>query len=152
MIVPALILAMQAAGLGKVNTDLFWEELPTDPRREGVWVVSRGDAGSDENAQRLQVDIYARYSNKVTTELKLRDIVNWVRGDAQNLCVLSVDPADLDGTQQRDTITYDIVSIKHTGAIQNQGIDDNFRILKAITIEIKYNERIKSHEKWANIL
>ena len=39
MIVPALVLEMQRQGLGKINTDLFWEELPADPQVNGVWVV-----------------------------------------------------------------------------------------------------------------
>lgn len=143
MIVPALLLAMQSAGLGSVNYNLFWEEMPQDPQAEGVWVVSRGDAGSSNDVQALQVDIYARYQNKLTTALKLRKIVNWIHGPAQNICSLSVNPNDLNNYERREDITYDIYSIEHTGAPQNQGVDENFRVIKAITITIKYNERIK---------
>lgn len=143
MIVPALILAMQSAGLGSVNTDLFWEEMPQDPQAEGVWVVSRGDAGSSNDVQALQLDIYARYQNKLYTALKLRAISNWVRGKAQDICSLTVNPHDLDKSQPNTPITFNVISIEHTGAAQNQGIDENFRVIKAITITIKYNERIK---------
>lgn len=143
MIVPALILAMQSAGLGTVNYNLFWEEMPQDPQAEGVWVVSRGDAGSSNDVQALQVDIYARYQNKLTTALKLRKIVNWIHGPAQNICSLSVNPWELNHYERYEDITYDIYSIEHTGAAQNQGVDENFRVIKAITITIKYNERIK---------
>lgn len=143
MIVPALLLAMQSAGLGTVNYSLFWEEMPQDPQAEGVWVVSRGDAGSSNDVQALQVDIYARYQNKLTTALKLRKIVNWIHGPAQNICSLSVNPNDLNNYERREDITYDIYNIEHTGAAQNQGVDENFRVIKAITITIKYNERIK---------
>ena len=143
MIVPALLLAMQNAGLGTVNYSLFWEEMPQDPQAEGVWVVSRGDAGSSNDVQALQVDIYARYQNKLTTALKLRKIVNWIHGPAQNICSLSVNPQDLNNYERYEDITYDIYSIEHTGAAQNQGVDENFRVIKAITITIKYNERIK---------
>ena len=152
MIVPALVLEMQRQGLGTVDTDLFWEELPQSPNAEGIWVVSRGDAGSDRNAQTLSVDIYARYANKLTTEMKLRAVVNWVRGEAQDLCSwvrgeaqdlcsLQVNPHDLDSSQPDENIIYDIASIDHVGAVQNQGVDENGRILKTITIQIKFNER-----------
>lgn len=141
MLVPAFVLEMQRQGLGTVDTDLFWEELPQSPDAEGIWVVSRGDAGSDENVQQLSVDIYARYANKLTTEMKLRAVVNWIRGNAQELCSLSVNPHDLDASQPSENITYDIASIQHTGAVQNQGVDENGRILKTITVQIKFNER-----------
>lgn len=143
MIVPALVLEMQRQGLGTVDTDLFWEELPQSPNAEGIWVVSRGDAGSDENAQMLSVDIYARYANKLTTEMKLRAVVNWVRDEAQDLCILQVNPHNLDSSQPDENIIYDIASIGHVGAVQNQGVDENGRILKTITIQIKFNERSK---------
>lgn len=143
MIVPALVLEMQRQSLGTVDTDLFWEELPQSPNAEGIWVVSRGDAGSDKNAQMLSVDIYARYANKLTTEMKLRAVVNWVRGEAQDLCILQVNPHDLDSSQPDENIIYDIASIDHVGAVQNQGVDENGRILKTITIQIKFNERSK---------
>ena len=143
MIVPALVLEMERAGLGTVNQDLFWEELPQSPQSEGIWVVSRGDGGSDSNAQVMSLDIYARFANKVETEMRLRAVTNWIRGDAQDLCSLEVNPHDLDANQPDEPITYDIISIQHTGATQNQGIDDQFRILKTITIQIKFNERIQ---------
>lgn len=143
MIVPALVLEMQRQGLGKVNTDLFWEELPADPQINGIWVVSRGDAGSSNDVQAMQIDIYARYANKLTTALKLRAIANWVRGKAQDICSLTVNPHDLDKSQPNTPITFDVISIEHTGAAQNQGVDENFRVLKAITIQIKFNERIE---------
>lgn len=143
MIVPAFIMEMQKAGLGTVDQDLFWEELPQSPSAEGIWVVTRGDAGSDENQQTISLDIYARYANKLTTEMKLRNVVNWVREDAQDICQLSINPHELDASQADETITYDIVRIEHTGAQQNQGIDENGRILKTITISITFNERTK---------
>lgn len=141
MLVPALVLEMQRQGLGTVDADLFWEELPQSPDAEGIWVVSRGDAGSDENAQQLSVDIYARFANKLTTEMRLRSVVNWVRGEAQSLCRLSVNPHDLDTSQPNENIIYDIANIQHTGAVQNQGVDENGRILKTITVQIKFVER-----------
>ena len=140
MLVPALVLEMQRQGLGTVDTDLFWEELPQSPDAEGVWVVSRGDAGSTENSQQLSVDIYARFTNKLTTETRLRSVVNWVRGKAQDLCRLSVNPHDLDTSQPNETINYVIYSIQHVGAVQNQGVDENGRILKTITVQINFNE------------
>lgn len=141
MIVPAFIMEMQKAGLGTVDKDLFWEELPQSPSAEGVWVVTRGDAGSDDHQQTISLDIYARYSNKLTTEMRLRGVVNWVRGDAQDICQLSINPHQLDASQPDETIRYDVIRIEHTGAQQNQGIDENGRILKTITISITFNER-----------
>ena len=58
MIVPAFIMEMQRAGLGTVDKDLFWEELPQSPSAEGIWVVTRGDAGSDESQQTISLDIF----------------------------------------------------------------------------------------------
>lgn len=141
MIVPALVLAMEQAGLGTVNTDLFWEELPHDVKTQGIWVVTSGDAGSTENYQQLRIDIYARYSNKLETELRLRNVINWVRGKAQDICELSFNPHDYDSSQPDEAITYGVISIQHTGAVQNQGVDQNFRIIKTISITIKFNER-----------
>ena len=141
MIVPALVLEMQRAGLGTVDQDLFWEELPQSPDAEGMWVVTRGDAGTDNNAQIISVDVYARYANKLTTEMKLRAVTNWVREQAVDLCTLSVNPHDLDSSQNDENITYDIADIAQTGTVQNQGVDQNGRIIKTVTMTIKFNER-----------
>lgn len=141
MIVPALILKMQEAGLGTVDSDLYYEELPQASSPDGIWVVTRGDAGSTDDYQNLTIDVNARFANKIETELRLRQVVNWIRGDAQNICSLSIDPNRLDDAQVSEDITYDVISIKHVGAVQNQGLDANFRIIKTITIEIKFNER-----------
>lgn len=139
MIVPALALEMERAGLGTINRDLFWEEVPYDS--EGIWVVTRGDAGSTDDYQLLQIDISARFNNKVTTEMRLRAITNWVRNEAKNLCLLTVNPHDLDGSQFDEDIQYVIYDISHTGAVQNNGIDAQGRVLKTITIQVKFNER-----------
>ena len=141
MIVPALVIEMQRAGLGTVDQDLFWEELPQDPSAEGIWVVTRGDAGTDNNAQIISVDVYARYANKLTTEMKLRAVTNWVRDEAPELCALSINPHDLDPTQPDESIVYDIAEIAQTGTVQNQGVDQNGRIIKTVTMTIKFNER-----------
>ena len=70
MIVPALMLAMEQAGLGSIKKSadeatptLYWEELPQKPDAEGVWIVSDGDAGSTDDAEQMQITIYARSVN-----------------------------------------------------------------------------------------
>lgn len=153
MIVPALMLAMEQAGLGSINksTDeaiptLYWEELPQISARAGVWIVSDGDAGSTDVAERMQITIYARSGSKLWTQIWLDNITEWVRGDAQDICVLKVNPYELAGradefkNYNRDFV-YDVISIKHTGATQTQRLDENGRLIKSITITIRYNER-----------
>lgn len=153
MIVPALMLAMEQAGLGSIkkSTDeatptLYWEELPQKPDAEGVWIVSDGDAGSTDDAEQMQITIYARSGNKLWSQIWLDKITKWVRADAQDICRLTVNPYELAGkadefkNYNRDYV-YDVYSIKHTGATQTQQLDANGRLIKSITITIKFNER-----------
>lgn len=141
MIVPALVLAMQDAGLGQINRDLFWEEYPQAGQYQGLCVISRADGGTDSNAQQVSVDILGVYDNKLQTELALRSVIRWIRGDAQYTCRLSVNPHDLSASAPDETITYDIYSIEQTGTTVVQAIDQNNRIIKGITVTIKFNER-----------
>lgn len=153
MIVPAFMLELERAGLGTLKKSeseatptLYWEELPQKPDVEGVWVVSDGDAGSDESAERIQLTIYARSSNKLWSQIWLDNITRWVRGDAQELCELTVNPYELSGSASEFSdynrnYRYDIVAIRHTGDTQTQELDQNGRLIKSITITIKYNER-----------
>lgn len=141
MIVPALVLAMQDAGLGQINRDLFWEEYPQAGQYQGLCVISRADGGTDSDAQQVSLDILSVYDRKLDTELALRDVINWIRGDAQKLCALSVNPRDLNSSVPNETIAYDIYSIEQTGTTVVQAIDQNNRIIKGITVTIKFNER-----------
>lgn len=153
MIVPALMLAMEQAGLGSIKKSadgatptLYWEELPQKPDAEGVWIVSDGDAGSTGDAEQMQITIYARSGNKLWSQIWLDNITQWVRGDAQDMCGLTVNPYELAGKADefkdynRDYV-YDVYSIRHTGATQTQQLDANGRLIKSITITIKFNER-----------
>lgn len=153
MIVPALMLAMEQAGLGSIKKSsseavptLYWEELPQKPDAEGVWIVSDGDAGSNDDAEQMQITIYARSDNKLWSQIWLDNITQWIRGDAQNICGLKVNPYTLSGERSefenynRDFV-YDVYSVKHTGATQTQQLDANGRLVKSITITIKFNER-----------
>ena len=153
MIVPALMLAMEQAGLGSIKKSadeatptLYWEELPQKPDAEGVWIVSDGDAGSTDDAEQMQITIYARSGNKLWSQIWLDNITQWVRGDARDICRLTVNPYELAGkadefkNYNRDYI-YDVISIRHTGATQTQQLDANGRLIKSITITIKFNER-----------
>lgn len=141
MIVPALVVAMQDAGLGQINRDLFWEEYPQAGQYQGLCVISRADGGTDSDAQQVSLDILGVYDRKLDTELALRNVINWIRGDAQELCFLSVNPHDLSPNAPDETITYDIYSIEQTGTTAVQAIDQNNRIIKGITVRIKFNER-----------
>lgn len=141
MIVPAFVLAMQKAGLGQVNSDLFWEEYPQYSQYEGICVVSRADAGTDENAQQISLDILGIFNSKLETELRLRKVINWLRDDAQDICQLTVNPHDLQSSQPNEQIVYDVISIQQTGTVVVQQIDQTNRILKGITVTIKFNER-----------
>lgn len=141
MIVPALVVAMQDAGLGQINRDLFWEEYPQAGQYQGLCVISRADGGTDNDAQQVSLDILGVYDRKLDTELALRDVINWIRGDAQELCSLSVNPHELSANATDETITYDIYSIEQTGTTVVQAIDQNNRIIKGITVTIKFNER-----------
>lgn len=145
MIVPAFILAMQEAGLGQAsaNGGIFWEEFPQWNGATGLCVISRADAGTDNNAQQISLDILAMFNRKMTNEAKLRQVINWVRGDAQDICQLSINPHDLDSQQANEVITYDIISIEQTATIVNQGLTQSNQIIKGITVQIKFNERSK---------
>ena len=141
MIVPALVVAMQDAGLGQINRDLFWEEYPQAGQYQGLCVISRADGGTDSDAQQVSVDILGVYDRKLDTELALRNVINWIRGDAQELCSLSVNPHELSASGPDETISYYIYSIEQTGTTVVQAIDQNNRIIKGITVTIKFNER-----------
>lgn len=123
-------------GFGTIDTDLFWEEASLDSQgdpKEGVWVVTRGSAIDRFNSSIQAFDIYARYANKITTQQKLQDILDYFWEIQGENCTLPTVPP-------YSNIQYTNVRIFPTSSIENAGTDDNGKIVKVISGEIRYRK------------
>lgn len=123
-------------GFGTIDTDLFWEEAPLNSSgvpKEGVWVVTRGSEVSRTNIGIQSFDIYARFANKLTTAQKLEDILTYLQEAYGEICELP-DVPPYSGNQ------YTNVRIMPTSGIENVGTDEQEKIVKVISGEIRYNK------------
>lgn len=123
-------------GFGTLDTDIFWEEAPLDQQgnpREGVWVVTRGAAVDRLTNGYQAFDIYARYANKLTTHQKLEDILEYLKEAFSEVCDLPLVPPY---SMER----YIDCSIQPTSSVDNVGTDENEKIVKVISGEIRYKK------------
>lgn len=135
MVTLHLLKLLEDEGFGTINTDLFWEDAPLNSAgvpKDGVWIVTRGSEVSRVDAGIQAFDIYARYANKVTCAQKLEDILVYLRNAYQEVCELPTVPP------QSDT-QYINVSIQPTSGVENVGTDDQEKIVKVISGEVRYS-------------
>jgi hypothetical protein len=135
MITLHILKLLENEGFGTIDTDLFFEEAPLDSTgkpKEGVWIVTRGSAVNRLNVGIQNFDIYARYSNKIKTAQKLEDILDYLK-EAYGMC-------DLPQVPPYSLAQYTNVTITPTSSVENVGTDENEKIVKVISGEIRFNK------------
>lgn len=122
-------------GFGTLDQDIFWEEAPLDSNgnaKDGVWIVTRAPEISRLSVNIQDFDIYARFSNKVTTQKKLTDILLFLQQAYGEVCDLPIVPP-------YSTTIYKDVVIEPTAGIENVGSDEQDKIVKVISGKIRYS-------------
>ena len=133
MISLAILTAMQAAGIGTIDEDMFWEEMPLNEsgsNQEGIWLVTRGsDLNNDAANYHQTFDIYCVYNDKVVQEQKMREVLSFM--EQFNSC-------DLDcGDVSSEAFTN--VRIRPVAQPQNAGINTNGWSIKFASGEVYYD-------------
>lgn len=124
------------AGFGTLDTDIFWEEVPLDANgvaKNGIWVVTRGSSVTRTNMHIQAFDVYSRYGNKLTTNQKLEDILEYLQTAFADVC-------DLPTVPPYSTTVYTNVRIVPTSGIDNVGTDEQDKIIKVISGEVRYDK------------
>jgi hypothetical protein len=127
---------LELEGLGTLNTDIFWEEMPIDPTGkpiDGIWVVSRGAPLSRFNTTVQQFDIYSRYANKITGSLKLEAVLEKIKEMYTLVCELPQVPPE-------SLTEYYNVRLRPVSGIENVGSDGQDKIVRVISAEVQYNK------------
>ena len=123
-------------GFGTLDTDIFWEDMPVDSEgnpKNGVWIVTRGTPVTRFTTTNQAFDIYSRYSNKVTSSKKLEDILDYLQEAYGEVCELpTVPPHSM-------TRYYD-ARITPVSAIENVGSDEQDKVVRVISGEIKFKK------------
>lgn len=123
-------------GFGTLDTDIFWEDAPLNAKgvpKDGIWVVARGAPVDRFQVSYQQFDIYSRFANKLTGAQKLEDILEFLQEAYDTVCDLpTVPPYSL--TQ------YTEVQITPVSGIENVGTDDQDKVVRVISGEIKFKK------------
>lgn len=139
MVLLHLLKDLESHGFGTIDTDLFWEDMPLDEKGnavEGVWIVSRALPATRFSITVQAFDIYARYANKLLTAQKLEAILEYLQTSFSVACTL---PPVL---PYSDNQYYDVV-ITPSATVENVGTDENGKIVKVISGEIRYKKLIE---------
>lgn len=123
-------------GFGTLDQDIFWEDMPVDQKgvpKNGIWIVPRGAPLSRLNSTFQAFDIYSRHTNKVTSSKKLEDILDYLTSAYGTVCELpTVPPRSL-------TRYYDVI-LTPTSGIENVGTDEQGKVVRVISGEIKFKK------------
>ena len=136
MIALHILKLLEDEGFGTIDTDLFFEEAPlgSDGKpKQGVWIVERGSAVSRLNHQTQNIDIYSRYTNKTTGYKKLEDILDFLQEAYDEVC-------DLPTVPPYSSTLYRNVRITPLSSVENVGVDENNRIVRAISGVVQYSK------------
>lgn len=126
---------LEQEGFGTLDTDIFWEEASVDSKgkpKDGIWVVTRGSAVTRLQSGIQAFDIYARYANKLTTNTKLEGILKYLQESYGTVCTLPLVPPYSD-------VLYTQAVIQPVSSIENVGADEQDKIVKVISGEIRYS-------------
>ena len=121
-------------GFGTIDTDLFFEEAPLDGNgvpKNGIWIVERGSSVNRFNHQTQNIDIYSRYTNKLTGYKKLEDILDFLTKSFDEVCELPKVPP-------YSNAVYTNVRITPTGSVENVGVDENNKVVRVISGSVQY--------------
>lgn len=136
MITLNVLKLLENEGFGTIDTDLFWEEVPLDGNgrpKNGLWIVPRASSVTSRNVRVQQFDIYSRYTNKLTGSKKLEAILEYFEHNSDKPCELPV-------AEPYTETQYTNIRIIPLGSIENVGLDENGKVVRVISAEIRYNK------------
>ena len=136
MITLNILKLLEEEGFGTLDVDLFYEEVPlgSDGKpKQGIWIVTRPSDVSPRNVRVQQFEIYSRYTNKLTGATKLEAILDYFERTKVQPCELPV------ATPYSSTV-YTNVRINPLGSIESVGFDENGKLVRAISGEVRYNK------------
>lgn len=134
MITLHILKLLEDNGFGTIDTDLFCEEMPIDKQGnpiQGIWIVSRGSEVNRVDIGNQNFDIYSRYTNKLTGAVKLDNILNFLKESYGDVCTLPTVPP-------HSLTEYYNVRITPTSGVENVGIDDQDKVVRVISGNVKY--------------
>lgn len=110
---------------------LFFEKLPVG--KEGVWIMSRGDAIVRGQTLSQSFDIYARGSNDIDGAKRLEAILEFFANECYPVCDLPEVP-DYSETQYKNSI------IVPTFNISTVGVDGTDRVIYLASAQVTYKK------------
>lgn len=134
MITLHILQLLEDNGFGTIDTDLFYEEVPLDTHgnpKQGVWIVTRGSEVNRVDVGNQNFDIYSRYTNKLTGAIKLESILTFLQESYGDVCTLPTVPP-------HSLTEYYSVRITPTSGVENVGIDDQDKVVRVISGNVKY--------------
>lgn len=130
MVTLHILQLLQDNGFGTIDTDLFWEKLPLN--KAGVAIYSRGGAvtyGKRKIGQNF--DLYSRGTSDLRGADKLEKIQEFF-AEEYTVCTLP--------TTAKSLKEYKKCRIVPTSTVQNQGIDENDRVIFVTSAQIIYEK------------
>lgn len=134
MITLSILKQMQDDGLGTIDTDLFFEEIPLDTQgnaKNGTWIVSRGVAVNRFDTDIQAFDLYTRQANKLEGMQKSKEILTYLQSSFSDLC-------ELPDVPPYTTESYNNVRIIPTSGIDSVGSDEQDRMVFVVSGEVRY--------------
>ena len=135
MITLHILKLLEDGGFGTIDSDLFFEEVPLDTSgkpKNGLWIVPRASQVTSRNVRVQQFDIYTRYTNKLTGSKKLEDILEYFEHNSDK-------PCELPDVPPYSSTIYTNIRIIPLSSIENVGTDENNKIVRVISAEVRYN-------------
>lgn len=136
MISISILKALEEAGFGTIDVDLFLENAPLNSSgkpKNGLWIVTRGSGISRLNTEIQSFDIYSRYANKLTGHQKLDSVLEWLRESYSDVC-------DLPAVPPHTTQAYNNVRIFPSSSVENVGVDENGLVVRVISFDCYFNK------------
>lgn len=128
MITLALLQFIEDNGLGKIDEDLFWQNIGLD--NEGIYVVSIGQTQRRGTRKVQRYELYSRNSSKLEGLRKLQAIIDLINASYE-VCELPAVPA-------YNVNSYRNITLMPLGTPTRVGEDANGRIIWSITGEITF--------------
>lgn len=127
---------LEDEGFGTLEQDIFWDDMPVNAAGkpvDGIWIVTRGAPLTRFDITTQDFDIFSRYANKITGAQILEDILGFLKNAYGQVCELPEVPP------YSYTRYYDVM-LTPTSGIENVGIDQQNKVVRVISGEIKYKK------------
>lgn len=127
MITLALLKHLEEAGIGRIDSNLFWEKLGLG--KDGIYISSIGNPTARGTQKRQTYQLYSRGKSDIEGRRQLENALK-ILNESYELCELPGIKGITEG--------YSNVTIMPTSTISNGGLDANGRIIWTATGEIYY--------------